>query len=107
MKLRVSLEKAILDQLRLTMEFSGMQPIVFWLPRGKAGLASMIPNGFPMQMNVRFFGCYGWQQGKLHVALRTPDGPDAMDGVLTWSEDELVFDGAGVDFPGGHVVFRR
>ena len=107
MKLRVSLEKAILDQLRLTMEFSGMQPIVFWLPRGKAGLASVIPNGFPMQMNVRFFGCYGWQQGKLHVALRTPDGPDAMDGVLTWSEDELVFDGAGVDFPGGHVVFRR
>ena len=106
-KLRISLKAGILDQLVLTLRFGTMEKIDFWLPRGKAGLASVIPNGLPMQTNIRFFGCYGWQQGKLHIALRTPDGPDTMDGVLTWTGDELVFDGAGVYFPGGHVVFRK
>lgn len=106
-KLRVSLRKALLDQLSLTMRFSAMEEIRFWIPREKPGLAAVIPNGFPMQTNIRYFGCYGWQQGKLHIALRTPDGPDVMEGVLTWTGDTLAFDGAGVDFPGGHVEFTR
>ena len=106
-KLAVSVQKTILDQLRMTIRFGGQEQIEFWLPRGKAGLASVIRNGFPMQANIRLFGCYGWQQGRLRIALRTPDGPDTMDGVLAWTEDELVFDGTGVSFPGGHVVFRR
>ena len=103
-KLRISLKQSILDQLCLTMQFSAMERITFYLPRGKAGLASVVPDG---GSSIRFFGCYGWQQGRLHIALRTPDGPDTMDGVFGWSGKELTYDGAGVDFPGGHTVFTR
>ena len=106
-RLVLSLEKTILDQLCLSMRFSETEKILFWIPRGKAGLASVVPYSNSFRTSVRFFGCYGWQQGKLHIALRTPDGPDVMEGILTWTEDELIFDGAGVDFPGGHVVFKK
>ncbi len=102
--LRISLEKALLDHLRLSMRFSEMEEIVFYLPRGRAGLTAVIPNGTAM---LRYFGAYGWQQGKLLLSMRTPDGPDSMDGVVSWAGDELAFDGTGVDFPGGHVVFTK
>lgn len=103
--LRVSIEKALLDHLCLRMRFNDSEQIVFWLPRGKAGLTAVVPNS--PETAIRYFGCYGWRQGKLRVAMRSPDGPDTMDGVWTWAGDELAWDGTGVDFPGGHVVFAR
>jgi len=101
---RISLQNALLDQLRLTLHFSTADQVSFYFPRGRAGLAGMIPmNG----MFVRFFGAYGWQKGKLHIALRSPDGPDTLDGALTWTEDRLFFEGTGVNFPGGRVEFKK
>ena len=104
--LGLSLAKAAEDRLRLTMEFGRTEWCDFDLPRGKAGPAARIPDGPADQTAVCFLGCYGWEKGKLRVVLRTPNGPEAMDGTLTWSGRELVFDGNGVMFPGGHMVFR-
>lgn len=100
----VTLEKELLDQLRLTVRFGPEEHLEFYLPRGKAGLAAMPYINGTLR---RFFGCYGWQNGTLHFALRSPDGPDTMEGALTWTADRLIFDGLGVDFPDGRVVFKR
>ncbi len=101
---RVSLRKALLDQIEWTFSFGQTEQVRFYLTRGRAALAGLIPWGKAVN---RYFGCYGWQAGKLRVTVRCPDAPDAIDGVLTWAEDQLIFDGTGIDFPSGHVVFSR
>ncbi|MBR4457844.1 MAG: serine hydrolase [Clostridia bacterium] len=103
--LRLSLRMfEALDQLEIRMRFSESEEILFSLPRGKAGLCAAVPNG---RVFLRYFGCFGWEKGTLRVCLRSPDGPDTMDGVLSWTRDSLHFDGTGVDFPSGSLTFTR
>ena len=56
---------------------------------------------------ARFFGGYAWHEHKLQFHLRTVDGPDTMEGELSWTEDRITFDGIGIGCPGGHVVFEK
>ena len=57
----------------------------------------------------RWLGAYGWQEGKLLIDLRTPDGPNTLEGAFAWTEDELTFEGVSMEFgfQQGPVVFRR
>ena len=101
---RVALRMGPQEQLCLILRGMGEPEAVLPLSRGKAGLCAVIPmNGVQM----RYLGAYGWRQGALHIAIRCPDGPDTADGVLTWSGDQLIFDGFGAVFPQGRTVFRR
>ncbi|MBR4710594.1 MAG: serine hydrolase [Clostridia bacterium] len=100
---RISLRAFAMDQVELCLHFGPGETLPFYLRRGHAGLCAMAAGNPP----VRYFGCCGWDRGRLRVSMRTPDGPDTVDGVFTWEDDRLVFDGTGVHFPGGHVVFSR
>lgn len=104
MKRGIGMRRFAMDLLELSFYFGGpSERLSFYLPRGKAGLCGMMPYG-PVS---RFFGCFGWDHGRLHITLRTPDAPDTMDGVFTWADDRLIFEGDGVNFPAGHVEFTR
>ena len=105
--IEVSLRPAILDTLLLSLKFSAGGQADFYLSRGKAALAAILPVGPGQSTNTRYFGCYAWQEGKLHISIRTPDGPDVLDGAVSRNGEELVFDGTGVGFPGGHIVFKK
>ena len=100
----LSLRRGVLDQIMLTLQFEGQDAFVFYLPRGKAGLCAIMPSH---ATRIRYFGAYGWQQGTLHVSMRSIDGPDTVHGVFTWQGNQLVFDGLGVDFPDGHAEFIK
>lgn len=100
----VTLKKVLLDQIEIRLHWDGAQETAFTLPRGRAGLVNVFHwNG----VEFRVFGCYGWEKGKLNVTVRCPAAPDTLDGVFSWTENELIFDGLGVAFPTGHVVFTR
>jgi len=99
----LSIRRAVLDQIEIRADFGDSGSMWFYLPRGRAGLAGIMPVGKSCR---RFFGAYGWQDGKLRTVLRCLDGPDTVDGIWTWDEDKLVFDGVGIGFP-GHVELTR
>ena len=92
------------DMIRMELRF-GDQPqdaFDFYLSRGKTALAGVNP-----MQKLRFFGGYVWHDHRLHIHLRTVDGPDAMQGALSWTGDQLIFDGVGIGCPSGHVVFEK
>ena len=103
MRLRLSLHQVLLDQLELVISGPGRVQR-FYLPRGKAGLCAMLPMNESM---FRFFGSYGWEAGRLRMAIRCIDDPETLDGAFTWTEDALVFEGTGVCVPGGRVEYRK
>lgn len=51
----------------------------------------------PMGMDI--LGAYGWQDGKLTLVARTPDGPYSMDNTFRFEEDGVYVDGCSVAFP--------
>ena len=104
-RIRLSMRRALLDQIEVRLQLPGRPLIRLYLPRGKAGLSAMLP--VDEKTAVRLFGAYGWQEGKLRVALRSPDSPLTLDGAFTWKEDALVFDGVGIGVPGGHLEYQR
>ena len=52
-------------------------------------------------------GHYAWQKGALLISLRATTGPSTWEGRLSWRENEVLFEGLGIDFPNGRVVFAR
>lgn len=92
------------DMIRMDLRFGDQErdSFSYYLTRGHMALAGINP-----WQKTRYFGGYVWREGGLQIDLRTVDGPDTMQGRLTWVGDQLIFDGLGVNCPGGHVVFTR
>jgi hypothetical protein len=57
------------------------------------------------QMND--LGAYGWQNGVLHLALRTPVAPFALRAALTPVGDGLELDMVGIGYPTVKTVLKR
>ena len=106
---RLAIRPAPLGHLGFELSNGPAEHFTFWVPRGHAGLCGVLPciPAFQRSRLIRYFGCYGWQDGGLHVVLRSPDGPNTLDGVLTWTDGALCFDGLGIAFPNGHVELRK
>ena len=85
----------------LTMTLSDRVPVS--LGRGRREMTCLKPSVSP----VRWLGAYGWQDGRLLVDLRTPDGPFTMQALLDWDDDGLTYEGLGMGFPNGTVKFER
>ena len=92
------------DMIHMELRFGdeARDALDLYLTRGRLAFAGVNP-----WQKKRFFGGYGWQEHKLRIGLRTVDGPDTMEGVFSRTEDQLIFDGIGMDCPGGHVVFEK
>ncbi len=50
---------------------------------------------------------YTYLRDGLFLSLRCPSDPLTWEGLFTWHDDTLVFDGYGIDMPHGHVEFVR
>ena len=73
------------------------------LGRGRRKMTCLKPSVSP----VRWLGAYGWQDSRLLVDLRTPDGPFTMQALLDWDDDGLTYEGIGMGFPNGTAKFER
>lgn len=92
------------DLIRMELRFGDQarDAFEFYLPRGRMALVGVNP-----WQKTRFFGGYAWHDQQLKLHLRTVDGPDTMEGSLSWTDKQIVYDGIGIGCPGGHVVFEK
>ena len=101
---RLRMQDFAYDMIRIELRFGNQErdAFEFYLSRGRMALAGINP-----WQRTRFFGGYAWHEHKLHIHLRTVDGPDTMEGDFTWTETQITFDGIGIGCPNGHVVFEK
>ena len=101
---RIQWKTGVLNHIELRLNAGTPRQITFHLSREQAGLAAVTCwNG----VENDYYGAYGWDHGKLRVALHCLGAPDTLDGVFSWQGNELIFDGLGVAFPSDHAVFTR
>lgn len=100
----LQLDRFAFDMIHMSLRFGDQErdAFEFYLSKGKTALVGVNP-----WQRARFFGGYVWHDHQLYIQLRTVDGPDTMEGALTWKDDQVTFDGIGIGCPGGHVVFTK
>jgi len=104
MPLRLSMEQAAEDRIRLFLSFGEEAKMTFEIPRG-----TYAPIGEQQwdRSVLSFVGAYGWKAGKLVLSARCLNGPQTLEGAFSAEGDQLIFEGLGVDFPDERCVFRR
>ncbi len=96
-----SMSLHMLPDRRVVITFSGQLSV-------ELGLGRWLTTDLSVHRQaMRWLGAYGWREGKLLIDLRTPDGPNTLCGAADWDDDTLTFDGVGMEFPNGQIVFRK
>ena len=50
---------------------------------------------------------YAVRDRALHISLRSPGDPNTWEGRFSFEGGNVVFDGYGIGFPNGKIVFQK
>ena len=104
-KCAISFSSSGEETLLLSVFREDRPSVTFPLGVGKV-CEKMQPGPF-MHPGMVFRGSCVWREGRLLADLRTAEGPESWRGSFTPQADGILFEGTGVDFPDGHVLFER
>ncbi len=102
----LAFEQADADTLRVVFANQHSPAITLLAGRGTPH-AQTLPADNPGSVPLRYLCGYGFENGKLHLVVRTPDGPFTLDAVFTFTDTGLTVEAKGVGIDLGATVFGR
>ncbi|MBQ4451827.1 MAG: serine hydrolase [Clostridia bacterium] len=100
----LSFARSAYGTLRLRLGSSPEESAEIYLGRGKPAPAAVF--GW-RSWNTRYFGMYAVRDRALYISLRSPGDPNTWEGRFSFEGSNVVFDGYGIGFPNGKIVFQK